>query len=208
MVAWLIRTGPWGAGLRPFGRGLTLARVKAAPHGIDLGPLEPCLPGRLYTPGCRIDAAPVRLRQDLERARRALEAPKDEQGASLLLVGRRDVRSNNSWMHNSARLVKGRERCTLQMHPADASARGLAHGQRVRVTSRAGSVEVPLEVTADMRPGVVSLPHGWGHHREGTRLRVASVRPGVSLNDLTDEQRVDPLTGNASFSGVPVDVRA
>jgi anaerobic selenocysteine-containing dehydrogenase len=111
-------------------------------------------------------------------------------------------------MHNSPRLTKGRDRCTLLMHPADARDRGLASGQRVRITSRAGSVVAPLEVTAAMMPGVVSLPHGWGHAREGTRLSVARASPGVSLNDLTDERRVDALCGNAGFSGVPVQVAA
>jgi anaerobic selenocysteine-containing dehydrogenase len=109
-------------------------------------------------------------------------------------------------MHNSERLVKGRDRCTLLMHPEDATRRGLANGQRVRVASRVGTVEAALEVSDEMRPGVVSLPHGWGHGREGTSLRVARGVPGVSLNDLTDELRIDPLSGNAAFSGVPVEV--
>jgi anaerobic selenocysteine-containing dehydrogenase len=109
-------------------------------------------------------------------------------------------------MHNCERLVKGRERCTLLMNPADARARGLCDGQPVRVTSRAGSVRAPLELSEDMRAGVVSLPHGWGHGRDGVRLRVASARPGVSLNDLTDETLVDPLSGTARLSGLPVQV--
>jgi anaerobic selenocysteine-containing dehydrogenase len=109
-------------------------------------------------------------------------------------------------MHNSARLVGGHDRCTLLMHSEDASARRLADGQRVRVVSRAGVLEVPLEISDAMRPGVVSLPHGWGHHRDGVRLGVARQRPGVSLNDLTDETAVDALCGTASFSDLPVDV--
>jgi anaerobic selenocysteine-containing dehydrogenase len=123
-------------------------------------------------------------------------------------VGRRELRSNNSWMHNSERLVKGRERCTLLMHPRDADARGLRHGQRVRIASRAGAVEAPLELSDEMRPGVVCLPHGWGHHRPGARLTVAGARPGVSLNDLTDETLVDPLCGTARVNGVPVEVES
>jgi len=205
LLALLLRAGPYGAGINPFGGGLTLGRLKRAPHGIDLGPLEPCLPRRLYTRSRRIDLAPARLVADIERLKAALSA-KASDGRPLQLIGRRDLRTNNSWMHNSLRLVKGRERCTLLMHPRDAAARGLAKGQRVRIRSRVGSVEAPLEVTEDMMPGVVSLPHGWGHGREGARLRVAKENAGVSINDLTDEQLVDSLCGNAGFSGVPVEV--
>jgi anaerobic selenocysteine-containing dehydrogenase len=204
IVAWLLRTGPHGSGLLPFRAGLTLGRLRGSPHGIDLGPLAPRLPGRLYTRNHRIDLAPARLVADVERARNALSAAAGD--GALRLIGRRDLRSNNSWMHNSPRLVQGRDRCTLLMHPRDAAARALAAGQKVRIRSRAGSVVAALELTEDMMPGVVSLPHGWGHGREGTRLRVAMERPGASLNDLTDEQLVDPLSGNARFSGVPVEV--
>jgi anaerobic selenocysteine-containing dehydrogenase len=125
---------------------------------------------------------------------------------TLELIGRRELRSNNSWMHNSERLVKGRDKCTLLMNPLDASRRGLGNGQRVRVRSRVGAVEAAVEVSDEMRPGVVSLPHGWGHGREGTSLRVASRVAGVSVNDLTDDLRVDPLSGNAALNGVPVEV--
>ncbi len=203
IVAWLLRSGPYGPGLVPFRRGVTLRRLLASPHGIDLGPLAPCLPARLATPSRRISLAPPRLLDDLKRlaARTWPEA-----AGGLSLIGRRDVRSNNSWMHNSSRLVKGRDRCTLLMHPDDARARGLAGGQRVRIRSRVGSVEAALEVTEEMRPGVVSLPHGWGHGREGTSLAVANATPGVSLNDLTDDLLVDALSGNAQLSGVPVEV--
>ncbi len=206
IVAFLLRSGPYGAGWVPFGGGLTLGAVRAAPHGIDLGALEPCLPGRLYTRGKRIDLAPARLIGDVRRALRALSARPGSTGLSL--IGRRDLRSNNSWMHNSLRLTKGRDRCTLLMHPEDARDRGLASGQPVRISSRVGSVVAALEVTEAMMPGVVSLPHGWGHAREGTRLSVARATPGVSLNDLTDERLVDALCGNAGFSGVPVHVAA
>jgi anaerobic selenocysteine-containing dehydrogenase len=203
LVGLLLRLGPYGAGFRPFGRGLTLRALEGEPHGIDLGPLEPALPGRLCTPGRRIQLAPERLVQDLERLRAHLQSAG---GTDLRLIGRRDLRSNNSWMHNSERLVKGRDRCTLLMHPEDATARGLAHGQRVQVQSRVGSVQATLEVTSDVMPGVVCLPHGWGHHRPGTRLGVAQAHAGVSLNDLTDDQRVDGLCGTAGFSGTPVEV--
>jgi anaerobic selenocysteine-containing dehydrogenase len=204
LLGLLIRSGPHGRGLRPRGRGLTLAALERAPHGIDLGPLEPCLPGALQTPDRRLALAPPTFLEDLPRLRRRLAAPAD--GAVLELIGRRDLRSNNSWMHNSPRLVKGPDRCLLLMHPADAAARGLADGDRVRVLSRAGAVEATLRVSEEMRPGVVSLPHGWGHHRPGMRLRVAAEHPGASLNDVTDERRVDALSGTAALSGVRVQV--
>src|SRR6266568_3698937 len=205
IVRLLVRFGPHGPGLVPFRRGLTLGRLKKQPHGVDLGPLEPSLPGRLYTRARRIDLAPTRLVEDLRRAFVSLSTEARGDGG-LELIGRRELRSNNSWMHNCERLVKGRDRCTLLMSPEDASRRRLTSGQRVRVTSPVGSVEVALEVSDAMRSGVVSLPHGWGHGRAGTALRVASAVPGVSLNDLTDDLRVDPLSGNAAFSGVPVEV--
>jgi anaerobic selenocysteine-containing dehydrogenase len=192
----LLRFGPYH---------LSVGALRKTPHGRDLGPLGPCLPDRLYTPNRRIDLAPQRLMAELARLVARLERA-DASPNGLRLIGRRDLRTNNSWMHNSERLVKGRERCTLLMHPDDATERGLAHGQRVRIASRVGAVEAPLEVTDAMRPGVVSLPHGWGHGRPGTRLAVANAHPGVSLNDLTDELLVDGLTGTAAFSGVPVEV--
>jgi anaerobic selenocysteine-containing dehydrogenase len=201
LVDVLLRAGPYGP--RPWRtRGLTLRRLERAPHGIDLGPLRPCLPGRLGHPDRRIRLAPPALAADLARLAQSLA----RRPPALALIGRRDLRSNNSWMHNSARLVKGPDRCTLLMSPADAAARGLADGARVRVTSRAGTVEVALSVTDAMRDGVVSLPHGWGHHREGTRLAVAGARPGASVNDLTDDAFVDALSGTAAFNGVAVDV--
>jgi anaerobic selenocysteine-containing dehydrogenase len=203
MVALLLRRGPHGAGFLPFARGLTLRKLRRQPHGIDLGPLQPLLPERLYTKARRIELCPAPLLDDLKRLLLALPASAN---GDLTLIGRRELRSNNSWMHNSKRLVKGRERCTLLMHPTDARARGLRDGQPVRVTSRAGSVRAPLELSEEMRAGVVSLPHGWGHGREGIRLRVASARPGVSLNDLTDETLVDPLSGTARLSGMSVQV--
>lgn len=202
MLAALLRLGPWGS--RPWRRGVTLGRLERAPHGIDLGPLEPCLPDRLGTTDKRIRLAPPALVADLPR----LAATLDRAAVPLALIGRRDLRSNNSWMHNSARLVKGPERCTLLMSPADAGARGLADGARVRLRSRAGAVEATLEVTDAMRPGVVCLPHGWGHHRPGTRLAVAAAHAGASLNDVTDELAVDALAGTAAFSGLAVEVAA
>ncbi len=223
-----LRRGPYGSGFLPGAKGLTLRRLKNAEHGIDLGPLASCLPGRLRTPDKRIDVFPELLAEDVSRLDRAADAGQGGEresgratdsgnggwggGRTLLLIGRRHVRSNNSWMHNFPRLMRGRDRCTLLMHPEDAERMGLATDPdarpRVAVRSRSGRVEVPVQVTDSMMPGVVSLPHGWGHHRPGVRLGEASNKPGASLNDLTDEQRVDPVSGNAAFSGVPVEVEA
>lgn len=203
LVDLMMRSGPYGSWRRPLG-GLSLRRLRRAPHGVDLGALRPCLPQRLYTRGRRIRLAPERFVRDLERLRAS--APPVADG--LRLIGRRDLRSNNSWMHNSERLVKGRDRCTLLMHPQDAGRRGLSDGQRVHVSSRVGSVEAAVQVTSDVMEGVVCLPHGWGHDREGTRLTVARAHAGVSFNDLSDDQCVDALCGTARFSGTPVEVRA
>jgi anaerobic selenocysteine-containing dehydrogenase len=184
---------------------LSLDRLRKEPHGIDLGPLEPRLPKVLGQP--KIALAPAPFVADVAR----LEAQLDGGGATiatdqLLLIGRRQLRSNNSWMHNSQRLIKGPEACTLLMHPDDARTRGLTDGDRVEVRSRVGAVAVPVALSPDIAVGVVSLPHGWGHGGDGVALRVAQTRAGASINDLTDELRLDALSGNASFSGVPVTV--
>lgn len=185
---------------RPLG--LSLRRLEESPHGVDLGALQPNLLRRLATRDGRIQLAPPGHVEDLARAARVLDAPLP----GLVLIGRRHVRSNNSWMHNSQRLVKGKPRCTMLIHPADAAARGVTHGAIVRLRSRVGEVEVPAEVTEDIMPGVVSLPHGWGHDREGVRLGIASRHAGVSINDLVDDQQVDALTGTAVLNGTPVEV--
>jgi anaerobic selenocysteine-containing dehydrogenase len=203
-----LRLGPYGVRKRPLS-GLSVDRLKRAPHGIDLGPLEPCLPGRLFTRDHRIPLAPELFVRDLDRLEATLLAPEAEAAKDdLKLIGRRQLRSNNSWMHNSRRLVKGRDRCTLLMHPEDAARRGLSSGQRVRVHARVGSIELGIEVSDEMMPGVVSIPHGWGHDRPGVRLGVAEKHAGASINDLTDEMAVDALCGNAAFSGIPVRVEA
>jgi anaerobic selenocysteine-containing dehydrogenase len=205
-----LRSGPRGAGWLPLRGGLTLSRLARHPHGVDLGPHRPCLPGRLATPGRRIDVAPSPFLADLDRLRARLAAPAPEPShpGPLRLIGRRHVRSNNSWMHNAPRLMRGPDRCTLLMHPDDAAARGLATGMWVEVASRTGRVRVPLVVSDEIKPGVVSLPHGWGHHRPGTRQATAAAHPGASANDLTDDERIDTLSGNAALSGVPVTVAA
>lgn len=203
-----LRAGPYGRGWRVWSGGLTLKKLREHPHGLDLGPLEPALPAKLKTKDRRVHAAPPEVLGDVERARAELLDGSTVDGFDLALIGRRDLRSNNSWMHNSERLVKGRERCTLLVHPEDAAARGLASGGRARLVSRVGAVEVPVEVTDAVMRGVVSLPHGWGHHRPGTRLSVASARPGASINDVTDDALVDRLGGTAVLNGVPVRVEA
>lgn len=205
MVDLGLRLGPHGAKLAPWGKGLTVRRLLDEPHGVDLGPLEPCLPARLPSRDGRIHLAPEVFLGDVPRLEGVL-AEGAPAGGALSLIGRRELRSNNSWMHNSLRLVKGPVRCALRMSREDAAARSLSQGDRVRVTSRAGSIEVPLDVTDEMMPGVVSLPHGWGHDRPGARLSVASAHAGASLNDVTDETMVDALCGTAVLNGVPVTV--
>lgn len=191
-------------GLRAGPYPLSVRTLEAHPHGLDLGALEPRLPDALPDHRRRIDLAPRAYLDDVPRLMRWIDAERDD---GLVLIGRRHLRSNNSWMHNTERLMKGPARCTLQMHPDDAEARGITDGATVAVESRVGRVEVAAEVTADLRPGVVSLPHGFGHHRKGVRLRVAARSPGVSVNDLTDDAAVDAISGTAVFNGVPVEVR-
>ena len=182
----------------------SIAQLQTQPHGTDFGALAPSLPARLLTSDGRLQLAPSTFVADIARLEATLEAPRSE----LLLIGRRQLRSNNSWMHNAPRLMRGADRCTLMMHAEDARGRGLEHGQMVEIRSRVGAVRVPLDVTDAIMPGVVSLPHGFGHTREGVRMQVASAHPGMSLNDLTDSASLDALTGNAVLNGVPVDVRA
>ncbi|MFA5121442.1 molybdopterin-dependent oxidoreductase [Zavarzinia sp.] len=187
-----LRTGPYG---------LDLDRLKAAPHGLDLGPLRPSLPERLIHGA--IEAAPEGALADLPRL---LAAPAAQ---GLVLIGRRHVRSNNSWMNNSRRLVKGPARHRLQMHPTDMEARQIRDGTAVAVTSRTGTVEIEVEACEDVMPGVVCLPHGWGQAtRDGIRLSVAREAGGVSFNDLSDEEALDAASGNAVLNGLPVEVRA
>lgn len=227
LLAFALRTGPYGAGLKPWGKGLTLRRLEGEEHGVDLGPLAPRLPGVLRTRDRRLRLVPdalsgelhrlekrlLRLQQkremEIEQARQTPDLAKED-GLRLLMIGRRQVRSNNSWMHNFSRLMKGEDRCTLLMHPEDAArlAVGAEDRPRVAVTSRVGRVEVALEISDEVMPGVVSLPHGWGHDRPGIRLRVASETPGVSLNDLTDDRAIDPASGVAALTGLPVRVTA
>ncbi|MBD9463523.1 molybdopterin oxidoreductase family protein [Pseudomonas sp. Pdm06] len=183
---------------------LSLATLFDHPHGIDLGALKPNLAPRLKTENQRVQAAPAVILADLARFA-ALQAPEPDE---LLMIGRRHVRSNNSWMHNFHRLVKGKPRHQLLMHPDDLASRGLADGQRVTVSSRVGVIEVEVLGSLDMMKGVVSLPHGWGHARPGVQMTIASGQPGSSANDLTDDCQLDELSGNAALNGVPVKVAA
>ncbi len=186
------------------GSGITLDALKANPHGINLGPLKPCLPEKLRTSDKKIHCAPEALLADLKR----LFADDTMNGQGLRMIGRRHVRSNNSWMHNSQRLIKGPNRCTMMINPADADARGLSEGSTARVTSRVGTIELPAEITENIMPGVISIPHGFGHDRDGVGWQTAKAHAGVSINDLTDELESDPVSGNAVLNGTPVQVVA
>lgn len=196
LIDMMLRTGPYG---------LTLSDLETQPHGIDLGPLEPRMPGVLRTPSGRIELAPPALADDVARLHGAL-VEHTENVDGIVLIGRRDLRSNNSWMHNLPLLVRGPERCTLHVHPDDAARLGLEDGAPAAISSRVGSVTAPVEVTGDIRPGVVSLPHGWGHDHAGTAMSTAQAHAGVNSNILTDEAAIEPLTGTAVLNGIPVTV--
>ncbi|WP_106805017.1 molybdopterin oxidoreductase family protein [Pseudomonas sp. S5D5] len=201
MIDFGLRAGTYGDA---SGYKLSVAMLAEHPHGLDLGPLKPNLAARLKTADGKVCAAPAVILADLARFAAQPVPVADE----LLLIGRRHVRSNNSWMHNYHRLVKGKPRHQLLMHPDDLSRRQLSDGQRVRVSSRIGMIEVEVVASLDMMPGVVSLPHGWGHGRPGVHMTIASSQPGASANDLTDERQLDELSGNAALNGVPVQVAA
>ncbi|MFE2052187.1 molybdopterin-dependent oxidoreductase [Streptomyces sp. NPDC059459] len=198
----MLRLGPYGDGFGVRPDGLSLQRLLEHPHGIDLGPLRPRLPQPLKTRSGKVELLPGPIADDLPRLRRALAERPD----GLVLVGRRHLRSNNSWMHNVPVLTGGSNRCTLHLHPDDAARLGVRTGASVRVKGAGGEVTAPAEVTDAVRPGVVSLPHGWGHDRPGTRLTHAATDPGVNVNQLLDGSALDPLSGNAVLNGVPVEV--
>ncbi len=201
-----LRSGPYGDGFGAKPDGVSLATLEAVPHGIDLGPLQARIPAVLRTPSGKIELAPPAVLVDVERLRRSVEAAPGNGG--LRLIGRRHLRSNNSWLHNLPVLAGGRPRCTLQVHPEDATRLGLTEGALARVASRAGAVVAPVEITDAIMPGVVSLPHGWGHDLPDTQLRVAAAQPGVNSNVLADELAIDPLSGNAILNGIPVRIEA
>ncbi len=189
---------------------LSVAELKKHPHGLDYGALKPQLPERLFTSDKKIALAHPLFIKDLERLNTRLAQLKEEENSDypFSLIGRRHLRSNNSWMHNSKRLTKGKERCTLLINAKDAKNLNLKEGQIAKVTSDVGSVKLPVEITDDMMTGVVSIPHGWGHHRKGTNLSVAQQNAGVSINDLTNPLKRDDLTGNADFSGTKVKIES
>ena len=198
-----LRSGPYGDqfGLKPDG--LNLDKLLAAPHGIDLGPLQPRIPEVLRTPSGKVELAPAMLLDDVKRAEADLARATDD----IVIIGRRHVRSNNSWMHNLPLLAKGPNRCTALVHPSDAARLGLVDGRLARIRGKSGQpIEAEVQVSDEMMPGVISVPHGWGHDLADTRLGVAAVRPGANLNAVLDESLLDPLSGNAVLGGVPVSV--
>jgi anaerobic selenocysteine-containing dehydrogenase len=202
MLDFLVRTGPYGEGYGADSDGLRLKRLKEATHGIDLGPLHPRFPEDLCTVSGMVELTPGPLLADVGRL---LEAAGREANGGFVLVGRRHVRSNNSWMHNVDVLMTGKDRCTLEINPGDATRLGVSSGGRVKLTSLAGTLTAPVEITDEIMPGVVSLPHGWGHDLEGAELSVAAARPGVNTNRLSTGE-MDPISGNAILNGIPVDV--
>ncbi|AJQ92122.1 molybdopterin oxidoreductase family protein [Gynuella sunshinyii] len=199
---WL--NGAMNTQYRDLPKGLSLKYLQQHPHGVDLGPLQPILRQRLRTRDGQIQLAPQLYLDDLARVKTLLH-PEPESG--LKLIGRRHIRSNNSWLHNSHRLIKGKPRCTLMIHPQDARDHYIENDTLVDVVSTAGTVRIAAEITENIMPGVVSIPHGWGHHRSGVGWQTASANAGVSLNDLTDSQQVDLLSGNAVLNGVTVQIR-
>ena len=195
-----LKAGPYG---QASAEQLDLAVLKSNPSGVDLGPLQPLLPGRLKTPGQQIDLAVPAVLHDLERLLHDTDSD-----APYSLIGRRHVRDCNSWMHNFRRLVKGKDRCTLMVNPVDAEREGWCAGDDVQIASSAGSVRAKVEVSDEIMAGVVSLPHGYGHNRNGTKMTIANDHAGVSCNDVTDARYFDALSGNAAINGVPVHVTA
>ena len=201
MLDFMLQTGPYGAAFGANPSGLSLDVLLANPHGVDLGALEPRIPEGLRTPTGMIELSPPQLIADLVRLEESIAKVDFDQ---MLLVGRRELKSNNSWMHNINVLTKGSLSCTAHVHPNDAQRLGLQQGSTVRITSRVGSVEAPVDITDSVREGVVSLPHGWGHGVKGTQMSVAAAKAGVNSNILTDDEVMDPLSGNAALNAIPV----
>jgi anaerobic selenocysteine-containing dehydrogenase len=203
VLDFMLRTGPYGDGFGADPDGLSLAKLEENPHGIDFGALQPRIPDALRTPSGAIELAPETVIADVERLRGALAT---NGASSLRLVGRRDLRSNNSWMHNIDVLVKGKERCTVHVHPNDAARTGVVDGALTRVWSATGEVVLPAEVTDAVMAGVVSIPHGWGHDTPGMEMRVAAKHAGTNSNVLASTAVFDPLSGNAVLNGIPVEI--
>jgi anaerobic selenocysteine-containing dehydrogenase len=213
MVDFLLRGGTYGGKLNVF-KGLSVKKLLKNPHGIDLGPLKPSLPKSLYTKDKKIHLCFDYFMPDLKRVEKTFfETPNipvndDDNTLPMKLIGRRHLRSNNSWLHNSQRLVKGKSRCTALIHPADAQHLNITANQLIHVKSRTGNVQIAAEISDEIMPGVISIPHGWGHNKAGTNWKIAEQHAGVSVNDLTDELFIDELSGNAGLNGVDVSVRA
>ena len=203
LLDFMLRTGVYGDGFGRIPDGLSLDKLQEHPHGIDLGPIQEVVPEVIRTTSGKIELAPSLIVEDVMRMESTLEMP-----PGLVLIGRRHIRSCNSWMHNIPSLVKGPDRCTLLIHPEDAASLGIEEGGRARITSRVGEVEAPVEISTDIMPGVVSLPHGWGHDAPGIKMAVAQAHPGVNSNILADEEKIDSLSGNAVLNGIPVTVQA
>lgn len=204
MLDYLLRMGPYGDKFGAKPDGLSLQVLRDHPHGVDLGGLKPRIPEILRTPSGKIEMAPTPILEDIERLRASLQ----EASNQLVLIGRRDLRSNNSWMHNLHVLVKGQNRCVLWVHPADAQGLGLEDGDEAILTSRTGSIEVPIQVTDEIMQGVISLPHGWGHNLPGSQLQIAEKHAGINSNLISDELAVDAISGNAILNGIPVILKA
>jgi anaerobic selenocysteine-containing dehydrogenase len=202
----LLRAGPYGDGFGSQPGGLSLAEVQAHPHGLDLGALEPRIPEVLRTASGMVEAAPDVMLNDIDRLHGWLASGEAEAHEGLVLIGRRHLRTNNSWSHNVRGLIKDQQLCTLLINPVDAATRGLGDGDLAMVRSTAGTLTVPVEVSDELRAGVVSLPHGFGHDREGVEMSVARKVGGVTSNVLTDRSVVDPVSGTAVLNGIPVDV--
>ncbi|BCP10608.1 molybdopterin-binding oxidoreductase [Mycobacterium paraintracellulare] len=202
MLDLTLRTGPFGDQYGKNPGGLTLDTLKANPNGIDFGPMVPQLPDILGTPDKKIRLAPQYLLDDLPRLAARMERPAEP----LVLVSRRHLRSNNTWLHNVPALMKGKDRCTLLIHPDDAARCGIADNDIVTVKSEAGEIRVPVEITDAIKPGVVSMPHGWGHGKPGTRMTVANGSPGANTNVLSPPTFVDQPSGNGVLNGIPVTI--
>ena len=188
---------------------LSVKKLKDNPSGIDLGALQPHLTKRIFTTDKKINISPKFFIDDLKRLDQELFNVVDEDKINFpfALIGRRHLRNNNSWMHNSELLMKGKNRCTVLMSSKDANNLSITNHQQIRIISNVGSIELPVEISDEMKEGVLSIPHGFGHNREGTKIKLAEENAGESINDLTDDHKIDRLTGNANFSGTRVKVR-
>ena len=196
-----LKSGPYGKD------GMSLQKLIDNPHGIDIGPLMPCIEERIKTAEGKVYLLPQLYLDDLPRLDALMAKPASDKSYPFELIGRRLVKSHNTWTQNSERLVKGKNPCTLEIHPEDATKLGITKGQLVTVSSIVGEINIEAVITDDIQQGVVSMPQGWGHNQKGTKMSVASKQPGVSINDLTDANRVDTLTGNAAFNGTPVAIK-